>query len=463
MSTVSSSSGIIRKPFRTAVWVSRLFLVACLLAAMAFAWFVIVQLFAARELAKYTDDLKSRGIPYDNATLQTAYQAKTYTEGSETLQSILQLSSWGLPLASVNSLPLVGASIERTNVDESIFGWKEWPTDAVPEKIVSDYLEEMEPMFRLLDELEKMPKPVRLELEMDGYGTRLDPLQESRRVLQVLSLEARYAIFKKDKARVLRAIKSMETICNAIDSQSFLVVDYMLVTFRSITQSVIQESMTVDLWDLSEIQQLKGIVESDESRTIPWRRALEWERAMAVSSIESSSTYRNSGVESIYWIPKFPSAKLKVMKHYDDYIEAAELPREQKLRTLASMEQNIYSLSNLIDGTAAILGLVMPSVLSIDGLEERDQDSAKFAIIACGIRQFKLSEGRLPTGLVELTTVGVPSTAFSTADRGRFGYEIEDGKAWLWSYDLRDRRNKVTERRPTDPSQFQYQPTLAFE
>ncbi len=40
----------------------------------------------------------------------------------------------------------------------SLIGLKEWPTDALPEQIVSDYLAEMEPMFSLLDQMEKNAK-----------------------------------------------------------------------------------------------------------------------------------------------------------------------------------------------------------------------------------------------------------------------------------------------------------------
>jgi hypothetical protein len=463
MSTVSSSSGTVRRPFSPAVWIMRAFFSVCLLAASGIGWFGITQLFASRELAKFTRDLESRGIPYDNATMQKAFRDKTHAEGSETLKSIIRLSKWGSSLASVQAIPFVGAMYENSSPWMSLIGLKEWPTDDLPEQIVSDYLAEMEPMFTLLDQLEKMPKPVRIELEMNGYWTSLAQLDDARLTMQVLSLEARYAIFKKDKPRTMRAIKSMVTLAQALDSQSFLMVDYMVEFYRTITRAVIQESMTCEFWDLAETRALKDMIESRRLNHFNRTRAWEWERAMAMSSIESSTGFWNSGEEMIYMIPKFPSAKLKIMKHYEEHIKISGLPRDQKNSHLGEMERDLMSFSNLIDGTSLILGVLLPSSNWMIDIEERSEDSAKFALIACGIRQFKLENNRLPTNLDELTSVGVPRELFSTTNRGRFGFVVEDGKAWLWSYDFRNPLNKVAEVRSTDPNQYQYQPTLSFE
>lgn len=463
MSTVSSSSGTIRTPFRPVVWVTRMFFAACLLATLGLAWFAISQLFAYRELAQLTRDLESRGIPYDNATMQKAFREKTHAEGSETLQSIIKLSHWGGGLAGVDAIPIVGSEQETTIAGESIVGLKEWPVDALPEHIVSDYLAEMEPMFTLLDQLEKMPKPVRLELEFKGYLTSLARVQSARSVMQVLSLEARYAIFKKDKSRAMRAIKSMVTLAQSLDSQSFLMVDYMVESYRVTTRAVIQESMAVEFWDLAEVNSLKTIIDSGRLNRFDRKRAWEWERAVAMSSIESSTGFWNSGDEMIYLIPKFPSAKLKIMKHYEEHIRISNLPQGKRNQDLAALQQDVSSFSNMIDGTSLILSVLLPSGNWMIDIEDRSEDSAKFALVACGIRQFKLEKNRLPVNLEELISIGVPRELFSTAHRGRFGFDVEDGKAWLWSYDFRNPLNKVSEEPSTDPNQYQYQPTLSFE
>jgi hypothetical protein len=463
MSTVSSSSGTIRTPFRPVVWVTRIFVAACLLATLGIAWFALSQLFSSRELAQLTRDLESRGIPYDNATMQKAFREKTHAEGAETLQTIITLSQWGRGLASINAIPIVGSDQETTIDGGSIVGLKEWPADALPEQIVSDYLAEMESMFTLLDQLEQMPKPVRLELEFKGYWTSLTQVQSAHGAMQVLSLEARYAIFKKDKSRAMRAVKSMVTLAQALDSQSFLMVDYMVESYRVMTRAVVQESMAVDFWDLAEVNSLKTFIESGRLNRFDRKRAWEWERAVAMSSIESSTGFWNSGDEMIYLIPKFPSAKLKIMKHYEEHIRISGLPQGKRNQDLVALQQDVSSFSNMIDGTSLILSVLLPSGNWMIDIEDRSEDSAKFALLACGIRQFKLEKNRLPANLEELTSIGVPREFFSTAHRGRFGFEVEDGKAWLWSYDFRNPRYQVSELRPTDPSQYQYAPTLAFE
>ena len=464
MSTVSSSAIALRQTFRPAVWLKRLFLAAFLLVVVAIVWFATTQLFAARELSRFTDDLSRRGIPVDNVSLANALAKKTHPEGSEMLSDILTLSYWGGSLASVESLPIVGAEfVDSPTTDQSIMRWKEWPIDAVPEQIVSDYLKEMEPMFDLLEQLDKMPMPVRLDLEIDGINTLLKPVQDARNVMRVLSLEARYAIFKKDKPRALRAIKSMVTLINAFDSRSFLVSEFSLIAFQGFLLSVVHESMTFEFWNEDEVTRLRKIVEEQRARAFPWRETLEFDRALALASLNSNDGYGFSSM-MVDAMPKLPSAKLKLMKFYDQLIEAHALPLEQKRRTIEEIERSQVSLVQVIDGYALIANLLMPSTYSMEEVVVRTEDHARLASLACSIRQFQIAKSRWPVNLEELTTIGVSSESLSTVERGRFGYGVEDGKAWLWSYDFRDARGKVSATRPTDqPTDYMFQLTIMFE
>ncbi len=86
----------------------------------------------------------------------------------------------------------------------------------------------------------------RLDLEIDGVNTLLRPVQDSRNVMRVLSLEARYRIFKKDKLRAIRAIESMVTLRNAFDSRSFFVSEFSLIALQGVLLSTVQESMTFE-------------------------------------------------------------------------------------------------------------------------------------------------------------------------------------------------------------------------
>lgn len=452
MSTLSSSATVLRQTYRPVVWLKRLFLAACLLILVAVVWIAITQLLAARELSRFTEELSRRGIPVDNASLATALEKKTHPEGSQLLSDILKLSHWGDSLAGVDSLPIVGTQFaDNPKLDQSIMRWKEWPSDAVPEQLVSDYLKEMEPMLVLFEQLEKMPMPVRLDLEIDGMNTILEPVQDARNVMGLLSLEAHYAIFKKDKPRALRAIQSMVTLKNAIDSRSFLVSELVVVALQGVLFNTIQESMTFEFWNEDEVKRLREIVEKQRARAFPWRETLEFERALALASLKSNDSYRFSGMK-LDAIPKLPTAKLKLMKLYDQIIETNALPLENQRRKLEEIERNQVSLRQVFDGYAILASLLMPSSYTISQVAVTSEDNARLASLACSIRQFQLANKRWPTDLNELTTIGVPENLLSTSDRGRFGYEVEDSKAWLWSYDFRNPWSKVSPTRPADES-----------
>ena len=464
MSNVSSSATALRKTFQPVVWLKRLFLAAGLFVAVAVVWFSISQLLAARELSRFTENLSKRGIPFDNASMKTALEKKTHPEGSQLLSDILRLSYWGGSLASVESLPIVGGgAIDSPTSNQSIMSWKEWPTDAMPEQIVSDYLTEMEPMFVLLEQLEQMPMPVRLDLEIDGINTLLKPVQDARNVMRILTLEARYAIFKKDNPRALRAINAMVTLKNAFDSRNFLVSEFILIALQDVLLSTVRESMTFEFWNKDEVASLRKIVEEQRAREFPWRETLEFERAMALASLNSLHGDQLSFTMATA-IPKLPSAKLKLMKFYDALTEVHSMPLEQKRRKIVEIERNQVSLRQFFDGYALLASLLMPSTYSLSEVEVRTEDHARMASLACSIRQFQIEKSRWPVNLQELVTIGISNDILTTVERGRFGYEVEDGKAWLWSYDFRDVRGKVSAVRPTDkPTDNMFPLLILFE
>jgi hypothetical protein len=221
--------------------------------------------------------------------------------------------------------------------------------------------------------------------------------------------------------------------------------------------------MTFEFWNEEEVTRLRKIVEEQRARAFPWRETLEFERALALASLNSLDGDRFSFMMATA-IPKLPSAKLKLMKFYDQLIEAHALPLEQKRRTIEEIERSQVSLAQIIDGYALIASLLMPSTSGMGEIVVRTEDHARLASIACSIRQFQIANNRWPVNLEELTTTGVPNELLSTVERGRFGYEVEDGKAWLWSYDFRDARGKVSAIRPTDqPTDYMFQLTIMFE
>ncbi|MCU0711574.1 MAG: hypothetical protein MUC43_05910 [Pirellula sp.] len=462
MSNVTSATTKVNKPFRPIAWIKGFTLAACGVIAIAIGWVATTQVMAARELTKYKNDLKSQGIPIDNASVEKTLDERTNPEGSETFRSIVKLARWGSSLASVDSIPIVGAGLATNGASDSIINWKEWPSDAVPERFVSDYLTEMEPMFVLLEQLAKMPKPVRIDLQVDGLNTLFYQLQESRNVMNVLSLEARYAIFKKDKTRALRAIRSMTSVNEALDSPGFIVWELQLLAYQGILLSIIQESMAFEFWDQPDIAALKELIENARSRSIPWKEVMECERAIVMATLDSH--------EGLAWdsevyamVPKLPSAKLKLMRHYGDLIEAGSLPLEKRRERFSEVSQETNSLINLWDGSAILAGLILPQTSAIIDVTVRHTDSLRFAYLACALREYKLAKDKWPADLDELSSLGVPRDVLASLERGPFGYQVEADKAWLWSYDIRNNREPKIGNRPTDSTTSQYQSVLSFE
>lgn len=463
MSAITSSSIVSRSSFRPAVWIVRFIVVMASIVLGLVVWGVIIQWKAARELSQFKEDLKSRGIPYDNASMQAVYIKRTHPEGAEIARAILKLSRWGEGLPSVSVLPIVGNELQT---DVRIVTWQEWPSDIVPEQIVSDYLSEMEPMFSLIEQLRDVPKPVRLDFEFDGWNTWLSSISDFRSVARILELECRYAIYKRDKDRALRVIRQSIELFDAIDGTDFYTANLIKNISRGNLKRVIQDSMSIDFWTETEIATVRGILESHRNRSLVNRENLEWERAATLASLESSTANAALAGELISILPKLPSAKLAIIKRYEELIEFVDSPSSSQSSRSEKIQHAKFGFLGSIDGTEVLSNILGLTSFSYSRFyQEQFEDSHRFALVSCAIREFKLKNDRWPASLKELTNNGWPSLEISTVSRGTFGYEVEGEKAWLWSYSttVPGRSDSISQERPAERASFPDQQILSFQ
>lgn len=463
MSTITSSSIVSRSSFRPVVWIVRFIVVMVAIVLGLAVWGASTQWMAARELSQFKEDLKSRGIPYDNVSMQAAYIARTHPEGSEITRAILKLSRWGESLPSVNALPIIGGELQT---DARIVTWQEWPSDVVPEQIVSDYLAEMKPMFSLIEQLQEVPKPVRLDFEFQGWHTSLDSIVRLRNVIQILELECCYAIYKRDKDRALRAIGLSTELLDSIDVTGFFMATSIMNMVKADLQRGIQDSMCIDFWTEPEIATLRGILESHRNQPLIKRENVEWDRAAALASLESSTANTALAGELISILPRLPSAKLAIMKRYEKMIEWVDSPSSSQSRRSEEIQHAKFGFLGSIDGTSVLWNMFgLTSFSQAHIYHDQFEDSRRFALIACAIREFKLKNARWPASLKELTTSGWPSLEISTISRGTFGYEVEGELAWLWSYRSigSDRSAPISQERPSEGESFPRRHFLSFQ
>jgi hypothetical protein len=69
------------------------------------------------------------------------------------------------------------------------------------------------------------------------------------------------------------------------------------------------------------------------------------------------------------------------------------------------------------------------------------------------IKLYQLENGRWPSNLTQLKSVGFTVDDWTTIQCGAFGYAVEEDHAWLWTYSWQDRPPRVPANRPETDSE----------
>ena len=115
------------------------------------------------------EQLAAAGIPYDNATLQEAYDSRTHPEGTSDWLRCIESTDWCRNAEAYKKLPYLG--YEGEDPKNLVPGGT--PDDWPGESLVGSFLEEMEPVINLVEQASSHPNPVRFPIKFRSVDTCL--------------------------------------------------------------------------------------------------------------------------------------------------------------------------------------------------------------------------------------------------------------------------------------------------
>lgn len=397
---------------------------------------------ASSKFAARYEAYKQAGEAYDNASLDAWYRARTHTEATQDWLDIISAMQVDRVL---EDLPVLGS--EKSLPPELRVG-ADWG-DA---QNVGDFLKTSEPLRAKILQTLELPKPVYFPIEFNGLGTLLPYLQESRQIQRFLMLDFEYAYYQGDTKRAMEDLVAMQKFVKVMDAPASLVMELITIALHGVHLECVQRSLTHNQWSEAELEKLLSDLQTAYYQPERWRDCIQGERAFG-SSLTAEDLYQNGSERAaVTMFPLMPSGRLKILDAMDEIAGLHQVPLSSLRGSAVALQDRIRNQMSgpSFDGAAVYIGLMFPSIESIASAFVRAEDTRNWTRVAVAIRLYQLRKKEWPASLLDLKEVGIGPADLQLVEGGRFGYEVEDGVAYLWSTDYRD--GKLSPKRPTNES-----------
>lgn len=427
-----------RKP--RLIWLFVLLALPLLLLAIVAAAVSIYEFRQASALRGLVQKLKQTQQPYDDDSLRAWYDSHTSDEGTaqwlEIVDAVTATHSLATALGAYE--PLYGA-LNPIAFD----GSPDPPTEGIEDwantRFVSEFLDDVQPLLKRIHSTVDLPTPVRFPIVFRGVGTLLPHVQESRSIARLLRLDCEYAVQKQASDRALRDLQSMMQVAKAIDSGAFMVVDFVVNAILREQRAAITRSLSQSFWSAEHLVALRKVIGERRYNTEHWKAIMASERAAVGKLILAGDTriLESHDSEMTRLIPLLPSGKLALLENYDHMAALGETPLENLSNAAFVFErQPITKLSSFFNGHLYWHGQLFPAMWSYANAIIGEEDSRRLTLTAVGIRQYHQLHDQWPEHLSDLASVGLSTDDHTTVNRGSFGYQVENGVAYVWSYPL---------------------------
>lgn len=387
-------------------------------------WAVVRETLAYRTLTTTIAQLRAAGIPTIEA-MAAQLDGATHREGSLAWAEVLELAtnSWSRQLGA--NLPYIGSGEIPELTPEASLGWKD-------KDEVEAYLTQCSPVLETLHSLSSFPAPVWLPLESQGISTPLTYHNNISYANNMLLLDAELALHQRGASRAIRDIQSSLALADAFDWDLLLSTKHASNWTRARTYSMIRRSLQIGLWDEEQLSQLRALVEESATEiesTLP--ALMKNQLAIQLPLLESGMPWHDNHHNVLFRkLAGLPSVRLSVLEELSSW---ASLPAAGLNIIVANAERisqenalgwrlNTYSLELDQWYRTILLNFLMT------------EENRRYTLSAIAVKQYHLKNGQWPEHLEQLESLGLAPDDWLTSWDQKFGYEVEDGVAYLWTY-----------------------------
>lgn len=376
------------------------------------------ELIAKSELNQQLSELKAKGVPVDNATMESYFVSTTSTEHSVEWRELSGVfaSAWIDSLGA--DLPYVG---NRSTPAKALRG-EEWADAAKAE----EFLKELAPwMERLHEVAEKTKRPVWHPIHFNGWSTLLGPIQESRSFTRVLSLDFDYALYSKDRQRAFQDLKTLRSTAEAYHWDAFVISELIYEAHLYMFYQSIFRSMRSSIWTIEDLQAMQSLIGERQDFEEKWSRLQEKDMAMSLAGLDSDDVSLPEFSGPLEWIAKLPTSKLRFV---EDSLQSRDVGSGGLLGVAKQSEE--------IDKQGMIFQMLAPSRAALARAMLNLEEKRRLAHTVVAMKQYKLIHGSFPQSLELLqkeSQWGLAAECIQGVDQSPFGYRQSDDLVWVWN------------------------------
>lgn len=215
--------------------------------------------------------------------------------------------------------------------------------------------------------------------------------------------------------------------------------DLVAVALKGIHFSMIQRSLSLDIWTEEQLTELLSQVAESQDLAKRWRATIAGERGLMFDEVTNHfARVDDSGFGGMAFLFSIPSVRERLLIAYSEMEPIAD----QGIDHLAKNSEllgNRWSLdyANRFSIERIGVGMLLPAIEAYATALVRNEDSRRFTLTSIAIKRYQLAKGQFPERLTLLKDVGFNASDWTTVGGNEFGYEKGD-QAYLWSYSFRD-------------------------
>lgn len=437
-----------------------LFAMVILMCAGPMTWWSVRRSNAMAELQTRRDEIRARGLPIDNESMEAFRYQNMRHDNSERWTSVLEQVSSDAFEQSYGGTPFAA----NDESDQSyVYG-----QDYEYEKEVRDFLAQWTELRQEVHRITENPGPIWTEVQVDSYSTLLPHVQSSRSVARLISLEFQDALRRDDREQAFRSIMTNLGVSRSLEREPFLITQLVHLAIEGIALRDLKTAIEYDLLDDQQLGKILEQLKSFDDIGAKIKLAIAGERAMSQPVFDDLSQL-GEGVESL---PSgFNERPIDALASLDVFAKAEQIEADDLTALLAEsmaldheFQQSVEDAGWLRRMDTIVTVLTVPAISAFGRGFVRSAMETRIAKLAIGLRLYEKRKGAFPGSISELMSadLGVELGPIDPVGGKPFGYKIAAETAELWGFEPQKPGDETPETPPSsselsaDNSQMDY-------
>lgn len=434
---------------------SKLLIILAVLFAMVlvvcggpFTWWFNRRQNAFAELEARRNEIASRGLPIDDASMESFRQQTMSQDMSQRWMDALERLRSDEFEESCRGVPTVGI-VEEEVVYE--YG-KPYRYDSE----VRQFLEKWTGLRKEIHEIVEGTGPIWTEVQFDSYRTELHDAQTTRSAARLLSLEFEDALRRDDHDQAFHSLMALIGVSRAMQQEPVLITQLVRIAVGNIACNHLKTAIELDALDEKQLVALMNELKALDDFAGMYKLAIAGERAMAQPMFDDLSQFSDDVGNVPSGINQRP---VDALASLDVMAQGETLPDDDLtafLRGAVAIDEEFsrqMEQANWLKKLDTVLtALTVPALGAAGKAFVRSAMEIRIAKVAIGVRLYEKRNGSLPESLEQLTVenIGVDLNPIDPVGGKPFGYRVSGDKAELWGFNP-ESPDDSTPDQPTDP------------